>query len=178
MDSRTGERRLHPAWWTLISLVSIAVLVYLCGALFQRKFSPTVPVTLTSGRAGLVMESGGKVKLRGIQVGRVEAIKSGTTSVSLRLQIFADQVQYIPANVQARIRATTAFGAKYVDLIYPADPSPQRIRAGAVLESENVSTEVNTVFENLVGVIHQIDPAKLNSVLSAVCCRRRRTWAG
>ena len=168
MDSRTGERRLRPAWWTLISLVSIAVLVYLCGALFQRKFSPTVPFTLTSGRAGLVMESGGKVKLRGIQVGRVEAIKSGTTSVSLRLQIFADQVQYIPANVQARIRATTAFGAKYVDLIYPADPSPQRIRAGAVLESENVSTEVNTVFENLVGVIHQIDPAKLNSVLSAV----------
>ena len=34
--------------------------------------------------------------------------------------------------------------------------------------SRNVSTEVNTVFENVVGVLDQIDPAKLNSVLSAL----------
>jgi phospholipid/cholesterol/gamma-HCH transport system substrate-binding protein len=31
-----------------------------------------------------------------------------------------------------------------------------------------VTVEVNTVFENLQGVVHSIDPAKLNSVLSAV----------
>jgi phospholipid/cholesterol/gamma-HCH transport system substrate-binding protein len=37
-----------------------------------------------------------------------------------------------------------------------------------VLQSSNVATEVNTVFENVVGVLDQIDPAKLNSVLSAL----------
>ena len=37
-----------------------------------------------------------------------------------------------------------------------------------MLQSRNVSTEVNTVFENLVGVLDQIDPAKLNAVLSAL----------
>jgi phospholipid/cholesterol/gamma-HCH transport system substrate-binding protein len=34
--------------------------------------------------------------------------------------------------------------------------------------SRNVSTEVNTVFQNLVDVLHQVDPPKLNSVLTAL----------
>jgi phospholipid/cholesterol/gamma-HCH transport system substrate-binding protein len=36
------------------------------------------------------------------------------------------------------------------------------------LHSRNVSVEVNTVFENVVGVLDQVDTAKLNSVLSAL----------
>nr|MDT0526894.1 MCE family protein [Streptomyces sp. DSM 41633] len=32
----------------------------------------------------------------------------------------------------------------------------------------NVSTEVNTVFQSLLGVLDQIDPAKLNGALSAI----------
>jgi phospholipid/cholesterol/gamma-HCH transport system substrate-binding protein len=87
--------------------------------------------------------------------------------VSLKLEIDPDQVQHIPANVEARIRATTAFGAKYVDLVYPKNAVSARLQAGAVIKSDNVSTEVNTVFQNLVGVLNQIDPAKLNGVLSA-----------
>jgi phospholipid/cholesterol/gamma-HCH transport system substrate-binding protein len=74
----------------------------------------------------------------------------------------------IPANVAAEIKATTIFGVKYVELVPPPDPSPKRLASGAVLRSANVSTEVNTVFENLVGVIRQIDPAKLNATLSAL----------
>ena len=34
--------------------------------------------------------------------------------------------------------------------------------------SRNVSTEVNTVFQNLVGVLNQVDVTKLNAVLTAV----------
>ena len=37
------------------------------------------------------------------------------------------------SNVEAEIKSSTAFGAKYVDLIYPDNPSAQRISAGAVL---------------------------------------------
>ena len=37
-----------------------------------------------------------------------------------------------------------------------------------MLQSRNVSTEVNTVFQNLVDVLHQIDPPKLNAVLTAL----------
>ena len=90
------------------------------------------------------------------------------TAPSLKLEIDPDQIRYIPANVEAEIDVTTAFGAKFVDLVYPENPSKERLAAGAVLHSKNVSTEVNTVFENVVDLVKMIDPAKLNAVLTAV----------
>jgi phospholipid/cholesterol/gamma-HCH transport system substrate-binding protein len=135
---------------------------------FNGGFSPGVPITLTSDRTGLAMEPNAKVKIRGIQVGHVATVSGGGNSQTLRLEIDPDQIKDIPANVEAQINSTSVFGAKYVDLIYPADPSPRRLAAGAVLRSQNVATEVNTVFDNVVQLIKQIDPAKLNAVLSAL----------
>ncbi len=166
MDEKDGG--LHPAWYTLILLVIFAVLIWLTYALFVGSLRPVIPVTLTSDRSGLVMETNAKVKLRGVQVGRVTAIKGGTEPVALTLEIDKDKVKYIPANVGAQIRATTVFGAKFVDLTYPSDPSSQRLSAGQVLKSSNVTVEANTVFQNVVKVLDQIDPAKLNSTLSAL----------
>ena len=37
-----------------------------------------------------------------------------------------------------------------------------------MLRSNNVSTEVNTVFESLTNVLRQVDPAKLNATLTAL----------
>ncbi|MCT7657855.1 MCE family protein [Mycobacterium deserti] len=167
MDTRRG-RRLRPAWWTVILLVVVGGVFAFTTASFTGVFRSFVPVTLTSDRAGLVMESGAKVKLRGVQVGRVGGIDSTGTHVALSLQIDPDEVQFIPANVGAEIKATTVFGAKFVDLVYPEEPSRDTLAPGAVLRSRNVSTEVNTVFENLVGVLDQIDPPKLNAILSSV----------
>jgi phospholipid/cholesterol/gamma-HCH transport system substrate-binding protein len=114
------------------------------------------------------MEHGAKVKMRGVQVGQVATVRGGHDSVSLQLDLDPDQLKYIPANVQARIRASTAFGAKYVDLIYPEEPSRARLKPGAVIQTQNVSTEVNTVFQNLTDVLDKIEPDKLNAVLSAL----------
>ncbi|MDT5362999.1 MAG: phospholipid/cholesterol/gamma-HCH transport system substrate-binding protein [Mycobacterium sp.] len=158
---------LHPIRWAMALFAVIIGLVVLTVVLFRGTFNTYAPVTLTSDRAGLVMDPGGKVKLRGVQVGRVSDVMGGDRSVSLKLDIFPDQLKYIPANVSAQIRATTTFGAKYVDLIYPAEPSAERLSAGAVIKSQNVSSEVNTVFQNLTDVLKQIDPAKLNAVLGA-----------
>jgi phospholipid/cholesterol/gamma-HCH transport system substrate-binding protein len=167
---KSGLQRIHPLWWTAALVVSVVALITLSIALFAGKLSTSVPVMLTSDRAGLVMYTGARVKLRGVEVGHVATIsaKQGGPGVRLQLDIDRDQIKYIPANVGAQIKATTAFGTKYVDLIYPDDPSPKRLTSGQVLQSRNVSTEVNTVFQDLVDVLHQIDPQKLNGVLSAL----------
>jgi len=114
------------------------------------------------------METNADVMMRGVQVGRVSQIGGGGDRASLRLEIDPDQIRYIPANVEAQISATTAFGTKFVELVYPPHPSPKRLTAGAVLHSTNVSTEINTVFENVVELLKMIDPLKLNAVLTAV----------
>ncbi|BBU21000.1 MCE family protein [Mycobacterium xenopi] len=167
MKTKRREAGLHPALWTVILIASITGGILLTIAAFNRDLQPYARVTLASDRAGLVMEPGAKVKLRGVQVGRVASIQPGDP-VKLRLELYPEQLKYIPANVTAQITATTAFGAKYVDLLIPEHPSPKRLASGAVVISRNVSTEVNTVFENLVGVLNQVDTPKLNAVLTAV----------
>lgn len=149
-------------------LVMIAAFFLVTAGVYNGTFRSYVPVTVTSERSGLVMETGAKVTLRGVEVGRVKTITGGEAQASLELALYPDQIRFIPANVQAQIQATTAFGAKFVDLVYPRDPSPDRLAAGAVLRSTNVSTEVNTIFANLSELLQMIDPAKLNAVLTAV----------
>ena len=166
--SETRSEGLHPAWWTLVLVVASIGTIALTSAFFSGSFKSYVSVTVISDRAGLVMDRGGKVKMRGVQVGRVAQIANGKNEVSLKLDLYPNQVKYIPANVQARIRATTFFSAKYVDLVYPSQPSPKRLAAGAVIRVENVGTEINTMFANLVNVLNEIDPAKLQGVLSAL----------
>ena len=125
---KPGEHRIPTAWWTLILLAAIGVFLFVTTAAFTGTCRSYVPVTLTSERAGLVLETNAKVMLRGVQVGRVSQIGGGKNQASLRLEIDPDQIRYIPANVQAQISATTAFGAKFVDLEYP--PEPKSCAAG------------------------------------------------
>lgn len=167
MKPKLKSLRVRPGWSTAILVLVVSTFAWLCMALFAGTMTSHVPVTVTSDRSGLVMESGAKVKMRGVQVGRVAHVVGGQDPVRLNLELFPDQIKHIPANVGAQIRAVSLFGTKYVDLIYPDDPSPKHISAGAVLPSQNVSTEVNTVFQNLVDVLHQVDPPKLNAVLTA-----------
>ncbi|BBX73016.1 MCE family protein [Mycobacterium shinjukuense] len=168
MGHGPGRHRLHDAWWTLILLAAIGVTVLVTAVSFNGTFRSSVPVTLTADRSGLVMDTGAKVMMRGVQVGRVSHIGGDTPGTSLELEIDPDQIRHIPANVEVRISATTAFGAKFVDLVMPQTPSRARLSAGAVLHSKNVSTEINTVFENVVDLLTMIDPLKLNAVLTAV----------
>ena len=168
MASGRGEHRIANAWWTLILIALIAATIFATVAAYEGTFQPYVPVTLTSDRSGLVLETGAKVMLRGVQVGRVSQIAPGKNQASLKLEIDPDQMRHIPANVQAKIDVTTVFGAKFVDLISPSAPSPKRLAAGAVLHSSNVTTEVNTVFENVVDLLKMVDAEKLNAVLTAV----------
>ncbi len=165
-DPRTGG--MHPAWWTLIFVVATVATIVTTTTLFSGSLRDYVPVTLTSDRAGLVMDHGAKVKFRGVQIGRVGRITGGQDQVSLALEIEPDQMKFIPANVRARIRAGTLFSGKFVELVNPSEPSPQRLSAGAVIESDNVSTEINTLFRDVADILKQVDPAKLQAVLAAV----------
>lgn len=164
---RAGDTRVHPAWWTLILITVIVGVLVLVAILFTGSFKTYIPVTLKSERSGLIMEPGNDVKLRDVVVGRVGEVGADNRAASLKLEISPDQIKYIPANVEAEIKATTVFGNKFVELIVPENPSGRRLAKGDVLQARNVATEVNTVFENLVGVLKQVDVAKLNAVLSA-----------
>jgi phospholipid/cholesterol/gamma-HCH transport system substrate-binding protein len=166
------RERIDPIWWAPVLLLVIAAITTLTALLFSGALRKTVPLNLVSDRAGLVMEDGAKVKLRGVQIGEVASVGAehagGTNLSTLKLKIDPGPFQYLPANVEAEIKSSTAFGAKYVDLVVPSEGASGRLAPGAVLRSRNVTVEVNTVFENLQSVVRSIDPAKLNAVFTAV----------
>lgn len=169
MSNAPRREKIDPIWWAPILVIVIIALTVMTALLFSGTLRTFVPVTLISDRAGLVMENGAKVKLRGVQVGEVGSIGTESGLAALHLNMYPGPFEHLPANVEAEITSTTAFGAKYVDLIVPdSGPSPDRLRPGAVLRSRNVTVEVNTVFENLQAVVQAVDPAKLNAVLAAV----------
>jgi phospholipid/cholesterol/gamma-HCH transport system substrate-binding protein len=153
----------------LATIAVIAVIFAVAVGLFQGSFTDTVPVTVLSPRAGLVMNADAKVKLRGVQVGKVASIESlPNGQAALHLAMYPSQLQFIPANVLVDITSSTVFGAKFVDLVAPDAPSAQRLHAGQTLEGQHVMVEINTVFQQLVSVLAQIDPAKLNESLGAL----------
>ena len=153
----------------LATVVVIAAIVAVAVGLFRGSFTETVPVTVMSPRAGLVMNPDAKVKMRGVQVGKVDSIESRPNGqAALHLAMDPSEMHLIPANVLVDITSPTVFGAKFVELVPPAEPSAQSLHAGQVLDGQHVTVEINTVFKQLTSVLGTIDPAKLNETLGAV----------
>lgn len=153
----------------LAAIVAIVAVIGLAIGLFRGSFTETIPVTVISDRAGLVMNPDAKVKMRGVEVGRVATIATRPDGQAvLKLDMNPSQLHLIPSNVNVDITSTTVFGAKYVELVPPKNPSAQKLHGGQVIEGQHVTTEINTVFQQLVTVLDKIDPAKLNETLGAV----------
>lgn len=153
----------------LATVVAVGLIIGLAIALFRGSFTKTEPVTLISDRAGLVMNPDAKVKMRGVQVGTVSSIEQRADGKAvLHLAMNPAQLQRIPGNVKADIASTTVFGAKYVQLVPPDNPSADRLRPGQTLQGEHVTVEMNTVFQQLTNVLDKIDPVKLNETLGAL----------
>ena len=153
----------------LAMLVAIGAIFALAISLFRGSWADTVPVTVVADRAGLVMNPDAKVKMRGVQVGHVSSIEprpDGTAALHLAMD--RSTLQLIPGNVGVDITSSTVFGAKFVQLVAPKDPSAEKLRAGQVIQNRHVTIEVNTVFQQLVHVLDKIDPAKLNETLGAI----------
>jgi phospholipid/cholesterol/gamma-HCH transport system substrate-binding protein len=153
----------------LATILVIVAVVTVALVLFQGGFAETVPLTVLSQRAGLVMDPDAKVKLLGVPVGRVASIEDRPGGqAAIHLEMDPSQLAEIPANVLVDIASTTVFGAKSVELVPPADPSPQMLQPGQVLDAGHVTVEFNTIFQQLTSVLSKIQPDKLNATLGAI----------
>jgi phospholipid/cholesterol/gamma-HCH transport system substrate-binding protein len=155
----------------VVLLLVVAVVAALVWLQFRGDFTPKTTLTLLSSRAGLVMESGAKVTYNGVEIGRVgnvdEIDVNGAPKAKLVLEIEPRYTESIPANVDARISATTVFGNKYVSFTSPKNPAAKRISSSDVIDVSSVSTEFNTLFETVTSIAEKVDPVKLNQTLSA-----------
>jgi phospholipid/cholesterol/gamma-HCH transport system substrate-binding protein len=163
IEPKRSHVRIAAAILAMI-LVAATVFTYLA---YTAAFTSTDTVTVTSHRAGLVMDRDAKVKYRGIQIGEVRSIEYAGEQAKLTLAINSEEMRYIPSNAAVRIASTTVFGAKSVEFIPPEEPIGQ-LEPGAAVKADSVQLEVNTLFQTLTDVLQKIDPINLNATLSAL----------
>jgi phospholipid/cholesterol/gamma-HCH transport system substrate-binding protein len=150
-------------------LFLFAGIIALVLALYSQAFTPAVNVSLLTDRAGLMMAPQDEVKVHGVVVGSVGGVSPhGKSAALITLRLDPGQTYLIPANAVARIIPNTVFGNKYISLAPPAAGGRGTVRAGTVLVSDHVATEVNTVFGNLVNVLNAASPAAVNTALTAL----------
>ena len=170
------EKERKPRTWpdTLAAaglFLACALALALVYGQFRGDFTPKTRLTMLSSRAGLVMDHGSKVTYNGVSIGRVAGISevehAGKPAAKFALDVDPKYVDLIPANVIAKVQATTVFGNKYVSFTSPENPSAQPITSGTVIDATSITTEFNTVFQTLVELSQSIDPVKVNLTLSA-----------
>ena len=105
------------------TVAAIVALVVFAANLFRGGFSDSVPVTVLSDRAGLVMNPDAKVQVRGVQVGKVASIEETPNGqAALHLAMDPSRLDAIPANALVDIASPTVFGAKQVQFVFPETP--------------------------------------------------------
>ena len=165
--SRTPPYKLAGLVLTLLTIAAV-VLVYFQ---FRGDFLPREQLTMMSDRSGLSMDPGAKVTFNGVEIGKVGAVSATSVGdqprAKITLEVDRKYLNLIPANVDAKINATTVFGNKYISFSSPKNPSPQRITPSDVIDASHVTTEFNTLFETITSVSEKVDPIKLNQTLSA-----------
>jgi len=154
----------------VVFLIAALVLLFVYQQ-YSGYYIDKTKLTMLSDRAGLVMDPGSKVTYNGVQIGRVADIdeiqQDGKPAAKFTLDVYPKYLHLIPANVDARIVATTVFGEKYVSMTAPDHPLPQRITPKNVIDARSVTTEVNTLFETITSIAEKVDPVKVNLTLSA-----------
>ena len=154
----------------LCFLMAPVLLAWLSVSVYDHDFSDTDSVQVRTDSVGNQMQVNADVKLRGVVVGRVSAIRADGAGATLTLAISPGDLAQIPAGVSAQMLPTTLFGARYVALVPPTTANGVSLTAGSVIPEDRSgdAIELEQVFDNLLPLLDDIQPAQLSATLNAV----------
>lgn len=168
-DSPREHRVLQVAGVVLIA--TMAALVALSIAIYDKKFEDNTKVTVMAERAGLQLARFGDVRLHGALVGRVEKIDSDGQLAKITVALRPDAARVIPDNSEVRILPTTLFGQNFLELVPPeSGVSAGPLRDGSVIPANRVETNVDlqTILADLFPLLRSVNPPDLNATLYAL----------
>jgi virulence factor Mce-like protein len=166
---RIVTQRARLRLYGIVFIAVIATLLGLSVAAYQQVFTPAVRITLEADTLGNQLDPRADVKLRGLLVGEVRAVRADGEKATLDIALKPEQVAQIPADVHARLLPKTLFGEKYVDLVVPRGSSGRPIQAGDVITQDRtrVGMELQQLMNDLLPLLRTVQPGKLNATLSA-----------
>lgn len=167
-DSPAEHRRLLVSG--VVFLTSIAMLIGLSIAIYQKVFTDVTMVTIKADRAGLQLAKFGDVRVNGVLVGQVRGISQDGDEAVIKVALQPEDAKAIPGNTEVQILPTTLFGQKYISFVAPDNPSSAPLQDGDVIPSDRVETnvELSRILNQLFPLLRSIRPADLNATLNAL----------
>ncbi len=154
----------------VVFLLVIALLVQLSIALYQKKFTDTVNVSLETNRIGNQLTVHADVKMHGIIVGEVRKIRSKGDGATLTLALNTERAALVPRNAVAQLLPKTLFGEKQVALSAPESGAGPPIREGDVITQDRTTTalETETALDDTLPLLKALNPDQLSTALNAI----------
>jgi len=152
----------------VLFLAVMLLMVWLTYAVFTKKFSHDIPVTVISTDTGLELSKNADVKLRGVIVGRVSSITTDSGHAEIHLALTPSIASTIPAQVEAYIVPKTLFGEKYVDLRPTGAAGGTPISAGQQIRQGAMPAEVEHLLDDLYPLLTAVKPEQLSYTLTAI----------
>ena len=167
-DTPREHRRLLVAG--VAFLTTMAMLVWLSIAIYDKKFADVTMVTIKADRAGLQLAKFGDVRRHGALIGQVRNVSQDGEEAEIEVALDPEEARLLPDNVEVQILPTTLFGQKYISFVEPAQPSATPLAEDAVIPSSRVETnvELSQVLADLFPLLQSVRPADLNATLGAL----------
>lgn len=148
----------------VILLVGVSYITF--GVLQVRVGSQPFPVTVYLSRGGGLFD-GGFVAYRGVDVGRISAIRLVPTGVAVTLRL--DPGTRVPARTEAVVHDLSAVGEQYVDLV-PRAPRGPYLRRGSVIPQSATSEplRISTVLNDASALADSVDTVKFGQLLRSL----------
>ncbi|MFI5780414.1 MCE family protein [Nocardia sp. NPDC051570] len=139
-------------------------------AAYNKVWVKVVKVDLITDTVGNALTRNADVKVRGVTVGEVRSSESSGAKVMLHLALEPGKADEIPSNVTARLLPKTLFGERYVELVWPQQPSGRYLTAGTTLQQDasGNAVEVSQLLDSVLPLLQAIPPQYLASTLGAL----------
>ncbi|BBX03884.1 mammalian cell entry protein [Mycolicibacterium moriokaense] len=104
---------------------------------------------------------GDDVRISGVQVGKVEAIRLDGRIAKVDFTAQTDHPLF--TNTVAAVRYQTLIGQRYVELVQPAEPDSQLVNSGTIPLGQTIpSFDVAKLFNGFQPIFQTLDPAQFN----------------
>ncbi|MBE9373803.1 MCE family protein [Saccharopolyspora sp. HNM0983] len=154
----------------LVFLLVCALFITASIAAYRKAFTDQEPVLLRTDNVGNQLREGADVKLRGVVVGEVDAVRARGDAAELNLAMDPAKLDQVPASVTARLLPKTLFGERYVSLEAPPGPPDETLTEGTVIGQDRSSSaiEIEEALNHLMPLLQTLQPHKVSSTLTSL----------
>jgi virulence factor Mce-like protein len=154
----------------VIVLVAIAVVGGLISLRSNDTFGAEPHVSAVVSDAGGALRKGSDVKMGGVLVGRVSSVERDESGgVLIDMEMSEEDLEFVPANVVARVLPATVFGTTFVDLVVHGKAADDSLEPGADVEADTTqdTLEFQQALDDIDRLVTALGPGELASAISS-----------